>query len=198
MSKNEILTELYLDENFNNIINKITSNNSLKEDLIQDLFLILSEKDDSFIIDAYNNKYLIYYCIRILKNQYHSSNSPFHKKHRKHQHSEINNIEIENEEYDLIIDNNIEIILHIIESKLDYVDRELIKMYYKLGEYNLYDGEKRDDSCTNTISSLRKIHKKLALISEDGYKISVSIQTISNSINRSKMIIKNNLKKYDN
>ena len=196
MTKNQILTMLYNDKNMDAIINKITSNNALKDDLKQDLFVILSEKDEEFIKDAYENHYLTYFCIRILKNQYHSSTSPFHKAHRKHKGQEINNLELQDEEYDYIMDEDIELILSIIDENLDYVDRELIKMYYKLGEYNRFTGRKRDISCDKPISSLRKVKKKLEIFNNKGQKITLSIQTIATSINRSKMIIKNNIKKW--
>ena len=196
MTKNQILTMLYNDKNMDGIINKITSNNALKDDLKQDLFVILSEKDEEFIKDAYENHYLTYFCIRILKNQYHSSTSPFHKTHRKYKGQEINNLELEDEDYDYIMDEDIELILSIIDENLDYVDRELIKIYYKLGDYNRFTGRKRDKSCDKPISSLRKVKKKLELVNKDGQKITLSIQTIATSINRSKMIIKNNIKKW--
>lgn len=195
MTKNQIINELYTDERMEAILSKITSNHDLKDDLRQELFLILCEKEDEVILDAYENNYLIYYCIRILKNQYHSSNSSFHKTFRKFKATEFDGHEVEQVDYDLILDHEIECILWVIENKLDYVDRELIKMYYKLGEYNRFDGEKRDESCTKTTSSLRKIHSKLSLINLNGEKVSISIQTIANSINRSKMVIKNNVKK---
>ena len=194
MTKNEILTMLYINKDLDEIVNKITSNNPLKDDLKQDLFVILSEKDDEFIKNAYDNKFLIYYCVRILKNQYHSNTSPFHKTHRKTKSVEVKNLEVKDDEYDMILDENIEQIMHIINTKLDYVDRELIKMYYKLEEYNRFDGRKRDISCDKTISSLRKVKKKLELVNTKGQKITLSIQTIATSINRSKMIIKNNIK----
>ena len=187
---------LYNDKNMDAIINKITSNNALKDDLKQDLFVILSEKDEEFIKDAYENHYLTYFCIRILKNQYHSSTSPFHKTHRKNKGQEINNLELEDEDYDYIMDEDIELILSIIDENLDYVDRELIKIYYKLGDYNRFTGRKRDKSCDKPISSLRKVKKKLEIVNKDGQKITLSIQTIATSINRSKMIIKNNIKKW--
>jgi hypothetical protein len=52
---------------------------------------------------------------------------------------------------------------------LNIVDRELFKLYYKIGEYDRWIGELRDKDCEKPTSSYRKIEKKLTI---DGVKVS--------------------------
>ena len=81
-TKDDILTDLYKSDFIKDLIWTITSGHELKDDLKSELFLILFEMDDKRILKAHNNHYLHYLCVNILKKQYHSKTSPFHKKFR--------------------------------------------------------------------------------------------------------------------
>lgn len=190
MSKNDILTELYKSDLLEEILTKITSNHPLKEDLRSELFLILSEMPSHKIQKAYDDKYLNYLCINILKRQYHSSTSPFHKKFRKDKWSELGETPDKPEE--LLLDESIlQKVMFIVETKLDLIDRELFLMYYKLGRYERHLGELRDTECKKSTSSFRKMEKKLSLTPKDGGKgISIDHSTIHLSHKRSIGIIK--------
>lgn len=62
----------------------------LREDLKQELFLILCEKSESFIEDLHKKGQLRYYTTRIVLNMIASNTSPFYKKYRQifSQHSD--------------------------------------------------------------------------------------------------------------
>jgi hypothetical protein len=66
-------------------------------------------------------------CINILKKQYHSSTSPFHKKWRKEKFNELS--DSDNYIPDIDTDDDVETIMDkikwIVETKLDVVDKEL-------------------------------------------------------------------------
>lgn len=47
------------------------------EDLVQDIYVLLLEKDDKLIIDLYNKGELGFYLLKIAKNQLLSANSPY-------------------------------------------------------------------------------------------------------------------------
>ena len=79
LSKNDILTNLYKSKFIDELINKITSGHQLSDDLKAELFLILVQMSDVKIKRAYEQNYLNYLCVNILKKQYHSNTSPFHK-----------------------------------------------------------------------------------------------------------------------
>ena len=193
MSKNDIIEELWKSSFLDDVIHKITSGHRLKDDLKSELFLILCEMKDKKIIQAWKNNWIYYLCINILKKQYHSNTSPFHMKWRKGWNNLDDEYDIsdENEEtnYDLI--SKIE---WIVEHKLDLVDRELFKLYYKMDRYDRWLGDLRDKNCQKPTSSYRKIEKKLRLKGDP--KITISRSTISLSHQRSLMIIKSELKKY--
>lgn len=204
LNKNDIISDLYKSTILNEIINKITSRHQLTDELKAELFLILCEMKEDKIIKAYNNNYLIYLCINILKKQYHSSTSPFHKKFRKDKFEELDLIDDDNDQN--LEDKDIQLpfdeishteetedlmtkIKWIVDNKLDIIDRELFKLYYKWDKYDRWLGELRDITCDKTISSYRKIEKKLAIttITSDGSnkKISIGRSTIALSHQRS-------------
>lgn len=73
---NEGIVEKIVD-NIRNIVRN-------REDLIQEIYLILLNYDSSKLEDLYNNKQLNFFLVRVIKNQYFSSTSPFHKLYRKY------------------------------------------------------------------------------------------------------------------
>ena len=81
MTKYEIIDELSKDNTVEKIIYKLlpASKNRFDcpEDLVQDIYVLLLEKDDKLIIDLYNKGELGFYLLRIAKNQLLSANSPY-------------------------------------------------------------------------------------------------------------------------
>ena len=87
MTKVEIIDELSRTNIVEKIIYKLlpTSKNQFDcpDDLIQDIYVLLLEKDDKLIIDLYNKGELGFYLLRIAKNQLLSANSPYFYKYIK-------------------------------------------------------------------------------------------------------------------
>lgn len=87
MTKYEIIDELSKDNTVEKIIYKLlpASKNRFDcpEDLVQDIYVLLLEKDDKLIIDLYNKGELGFYLLRIAKNQLLSANSPYYYKYIK-------------------------------------------------------------------------------------------------------------------
>ena len=87
MTKYEIIDELSKDSTVEKIIYKLlpASKNRFDcpEDLVQDIYVLLLEKDDKLIVDLYNKGELGYYLLRIAKNQLLSANSPYFYKYIK-------------------------------------------------------------------------------------------------------------------
>ena len=89
MTKYEIIDELSKDNTVEKIIYKLlpASKNRFDcpEDLVQDIYVLLLEKDDKLIVDLYNKGELGYYLLKIAKNQLLSANSPYFYKYIKFQ-----------------------------------------------------------------------------------------------------------------
>ena len=203
LSKNDILTNLYKSKFIDDLVYKITSGHQLGEDLKAELFVILVEMSDVRIKRAHEQNYLNYLCVNILKKQYHSNTSPFHKLYRKNSASQVP-IFNDDDKLESIIDsddiNEMEDILNkiewIVENKLSLIDRELFKLYYKMGRYNRVDGDLRDMTCDKATSSYRKIERKLAITTLDkAGTISICRSTIALSHKRSMDKIKKWLNK---
>ena len=85
MTKYEIIDELSKSNTVEKIIFKLLpcSKNPFDcpEDLIQDIYILLLEKDDKLIIDLYNKGELGFYLLKIARNQLLSKNSPYYTKY---------------------------------------------------------------------------------------------------------------------
>ena len=87
MNKWEIVDELSKDSTVEKIIYKLlpTSKNRFDcpEDLVQDIYVLLLEKDDNLIVNLYNKGELGFYLLKIARNQLLSANSPYYTKYIK-------------------------------------------------------------------------------------------------------------------
>lgn len=55
-----------------------------KQDLIQEVYLILLEYDKDKIIELFNNNQINYFISKIITNLWYSKTSPFYMKYKKH------------------------------------------------------------------------------------------------------------------
>lgn len=87
MNKWEIVDELSRSNTVEKIIYKLlpASKNRFDcpDDLIQDIYLLLLEKEDELVISLYNKGELGYYLLKIARNQLLSKNSPYYTKYIK-------------------------------------------------------------------------------------------------------------------
>jgi len=193
--KDKLITDLYNSDRLNQIIANITKGDPLAEDLKSELFYILCSMPYEKLKAAEEEGYLIFLCVNILKKQYNSSTSPFHRKYRTRTSELIDDIEDAEDnsyiEYEQMILKEVNSFLESI----DYTDRELFKIYYKMGEYDRWIGSKRDTKCTKNISSSRKIERKLAIQAIKGQKrVTIDHSTIALSIKRTLEKLKEHFK----
>lgn len=87
MNKWEVIDELSKNATVERIVYKLLpcSKNQFDspEDLIQDIYLLLLEKDDTLIVNLHNKGELGYYILKIARNQLLSKNSPYYTKYIK-------------------------------------------------------------------------------------------------------------------
>ena len=153
-TKNEIIAEIYNSEIYNTILNNFNTHEiKHPEDLKQEMFCILLEKDESLIINAYNNNTLKYYFIRILINQTRSKTSPFYRKYRKERLEKIEDCtsdNIANWSYDPLwklknypsqeSSHQFDILKYVNEHKiLNWYENEIFIIYYKLDSNEISD-----------------------------------------------------------
>lgn len=85
MTKYEVINIIARDHLVERIVNKLLSSSKnpfdCPEDLIQDVYLLLLQKDDNLIVDLYERGELAYYLLRIVRNQLLSKNSPYYQKY---------------------------------------------------------------------------------------------------------------------
>lgn len=160
MKKAEIIEALYKSPVIDDIIWNITGGNSLAEDLKSELFLILLEMPEIKIVNAYEGKWLNYLCINIIKKQWSSGTSPFYKKYKKGVGDELS-FEIVDDSIPFDIETFDKVMMAI--EQLPLVEKELLKMRWKIGKYDKWFGELRDKDCQKDITSYRKIEKRLTI-----------------------------------
>lgn len=87
MTKYEIIDELSKNATVEKIVNKLVSSSKNRfdfpDDLIQDIYVLLLEKDEDLIVNLYNKGELGFYLLKIARNQLLSKNSPYYTKYIK-------------------------------------------------------------------------------------------------------------------
>lgn len=87
MTKNDVIEELLKDGVVEKIVFKLLSSSKNRfdapDDLIQDIYLLLLEKEDELVISLYNKNQLGFYLLKIARNQLLSKNSPYYTKYIK-------------------------------------------------------------------------------------------------------------------
>lgn len=85
MNSREIINELAKNCVVEKFVKKYTEfvNNPYIEDLVQDIYISLMEKDASFIQNLYKKNELDFFIIKMIKNNLYSNTSPFYKKYQK-------------------------------------------------------------------------------------------------------------------
>ena len=194
--RNKIIAELYVDPEIDKIINCFTKGNSHTEDLKGEIFLILCEMKKEKVVKAHTEGYIYYLIANIVRKQYYSTTSPFHRVYKKNRPLELfDNYSYTTSDSGEEIPSDVSTLNGIYNAleELGYVDKELFKMYYKIQEYNPTDGDKRDKKCTKATSSLRKIAANLN-IGKEGEPITVSTyyshKSINETLNTLKSVVK--------
>ena len=132
LTKNEILTNLYLNNEVDELINKIKPED-LRDDLKQYAFAVLCEKPEEFIIDLNNKKQLKYFLVKIISNSIFSNRSGFLTQHKNSKELLIDIIPdiIDNDDnYHDMIDKCID-----ESSKIYWYNQELLQLYSIHGTY---------------------------------------------------------------
>ena len=87
MTKYDVLDIIAREHLVDRIVTKLLSSSKnpfdCPEDLIQDIYLLLLQKDDDLIVNLYNKDEIGFYLLKIAKNQLLSSNSPYFYKYIK-------------------------------------------------------------------------------------------------------------------
>ena len=89
MTKYEIIDELSKNSTVEKIVNKLVSSSKNRfdfpDDLIQDIYVLLLEKDEDLIVNLYNRGELGFYLLKVARNQLLSKNSPYYQKYIRFQ-----------------------------------------------------------------------------------------------------------------
>lgn len=137
MTKNQIIESLFTGKNFRDCIKKMEPEH-LREDLMQEVILRICELPEEKIIGMHERKELEFYTVRVIINMCRNPRDPFSKRFRQfHFHFDDQHLNIEcsqateteeRELREIIEDMAIEEV-----DKLYWYDRDVLKLYMKLG-----------------------------------------------------------------
>ena len=89
MTKYEVINIIAREHLVERIVNKLLSSSKnpfdCPEDLIQEIYLLLLQKDDDLIVNLYNKDEIGFYLLKIVRNQLLSKNSPYYQKYIRFQ-----------------------------------------------------------------------------------------------------------------
>jgi hypothetical protein len=188
MTAAQIIIMVSTSRDYREVCKNITKGNPLHEDLFQDLIEILLKKDPEYIETIYRDGYLRGYILKILGNQYKSTNSKFYKENKQFSDLTVQNVtttayydeeEIKqtpkgfNISYipEDIPENQLEEIIKIVEvNKLkdqgdfkeprDWYKNQVFTMYLKAGSYRKLEAEADSPLKRNTIALTVKEYKQ--------------------------------------
>lgn len=80
----DIYTTIAEEKMIENLIDKYNVQSKYKQDLSQEIYLIVLTKPPELLQQLYDNKQLNYYLARIISNQYFSKTSQFYKNYKKY------------------------------------------------------------------------------------------------------------------
>lgn len=187
MTRSEIIAQLFSGKNFNDCINKMQPE-ELREDLKQEVILIVCEMPEEKIIGLHERKQLEFFTVRVIINQAASKTSPFAKKYRStysisdfslgiatDQHSNrtmdrinavlaVNPIEADTEER--LLRESIEDKAMQQIAELYWYNKELVELYLKHGNFRAIQKETGIPfaSCYKTIKkSFEEIKQKVGV-----------------------------------
>ena len=87
MTKIDVVDIIAREHLVERIVNKLLSSSKnpfdCSEDLIQEIYLLLLQKDDNLIVNLYNKDEIGFYLLKIARNQLLSKNSPYYTKYIK-------------------------------------------------------------------------------------------------------------------
>ena len=87
MTKYDVVDIIAREHLVDRIVTKLLSSSKnpfdCPEDLIQDVYLLLLQKDDNLIVNLYNKGEIAYYLLKVVRNQLLSANSPYYTKYIK-------------------------------------------------------------------------------------------------------------------
>ena len=82
MTKSDVLDIIAREHLVEKIVNKLLSSSKnpfdCPEDLIQEIYLLLLQKDDDLIVNLYNKDEIGYYILKVVRNQLLSVNSKYY------------------------------------------------------------------------------------------------------------------------
>ena len=89
MTKYDVVDIIAREHLVDRIVNKLLSSSKnpfdCPEDLIQEIYLLLLQKDDDLIVNLYNKDEIGFYLLKIARNQLLSKNSPYYQKYIRFQ-----------------------------------------------------------------------------------------------------------------
>ena len=159
MNRQSILAEFYQSKDFNKALAKFKPA-SLRDDLKQEVVMVLCEMDETKLIGLYTRKELIFYSVRIMLNLINSTkvNQRFYRLFRQPVMEFIDNFDAPQEEYN----HEKDILIEIIEKKmqdLTWYERRLLTELTETTMYKLSIATKIP--YTSIYNTVKKIKEKL-------------------------------------
>ena len=129
----KILSDLFLDSRIDQMLSRFNAGGG-QEDLKSELFAVLCEKENDFIIDLFNKNQLMYYATAIVQKMIFQPNNRFHRRYRNqtYEYSEaILNRADEQSTPDK--EKQLQNLEQAIDKDLHWVEQTILKLHQDLG-----------------------------------------------------------------
>lgn len=171
--RNKAIADLFTSTEFNDCINKMEPAH-LRDDLKQEVMLVLMEKDPALIVGMARRGELRWFVVRTILNMVCTDRSTFYKKYNR-LHEEFNTDHPAMNEPDFPMNGRVvrelreQAVQHYIKYELYWYDRAIMELYMKHGSYRKIEEETRIpwESCYSTVRKcITRIRKEVLNVYE--------------------------------
>lgn len=163
MTRDRIISNLFTGKNFNECLQKMEPAH-LRDDLKQEVILIVCEQPEQRITDLYSRNQLEFFVVRIILNLVKSNTSPFARKYRRYM-LQLTEVDIpDNTDSDRQHREDVEDMTLASIDSLYWYNAEMVRLYGECGNYRAIEKLTRIPyiSCYQTIKkSFQELRSKV-------------------------------------
>lgn len=173
ITSRSIISNLWSDPKLNEMLSKFNAGAG-QDDLKSELFAVLCEKDESFILDLWSKNQLIYFCTGVVQRMIFQSGNRFHRRYRTQSYEFTEAIlNTTDEVYNADKEKRLQDLETAIDKDLHWVEKAMVNLHQDLGSM-----EKISKVTKISFNQVDRIYKK----AKEKLKTSLSGKLMGNYI----------------
>ena len=173
ITSRSIISDLWSDPKLTEMLSKFNAGAG-QEDLKSELFAVLCEKDENFIIELWSKKQLLYYCTGIVQKMIFQTGGRFSRRYRTQSYEYTEAIlNTSDEEYNVDKEKKLQDLEKALDKDLHWVEKAMVNLHQDLGSM-----ERISKATKISMKQVDRIYKK----AKEKIKTSLSGKLMGNYI----------------